>query len=122
MPLKRIIMRLARNPGYPDGDMHQGYTIVAPLDKDGHLQIDEWRDNKQACTVLRFHPDPDEKADGWLTHRGSHWYFRYDEEEEGPDEPAHRLADHVFQQGEYMTVRHHGDEALTYVISDVSPV
>ena len=35
MALKRIILRLARNPGFPDGDMHQGYTIVAPLDADG---------------------------------------------------------------------------------------
>ena len=82
MALKRIILRLARNPGFPDGDMHQGYTIVAPLDADGQLLVDEWRDNKKSCTVLRFHPDPAERADGLLTHRGSVWYFHYDEDDE----------------------------------------
>ena len=121
MPLKRIIMRLARNPGYPDGDMHQGYTIVAPLDEEGHLLLDEWREHKKECTVLRFHPDPDEKADGWITHRGSNWFFHYDEEDEGPDEPTHRLADHIFRKGEYVSVRHHGgEESLTYIVSDVT--
>lgn len=122
MTLKRIILRLARNPGFPDGDMHQGYTIVAPLDADGHLQLDEWRENKKDCTVLRFHPDPAEKADGWLTHRGSKWFFHYDEEDEGPDEPTHRLADHTFVQGEYVSVRHANTDSLTYIVSEVSDV
>lgn len=121
MALRRIIMRLARNPGYPDGDMHQGYTIVAPLDGTGKLDLDEWRDKRGKCTVFRFHPDPDERADGLLTHRGSHWFFHYDEDDEGPDEPAHKLADHVFIQGEYVSVRHHDEETLTYIVSDVSP-
>ncbi len=122
MALNRIILRLARNPGFPDGDMHQGYTIIAPLNGDNHLDIEEWREKKTDCTVLRFHPDDAEKADGLLTHRGSHWFFHYDEESEGPDEAAHRLGDHVFIQGEYMSVRHHAEEVLTYIISEVSPV
>ena len=87
MGLTRVVMRLGRNPdaGYPDGDEQHGYVVVAPLDKDGKLDLELWRANKETCTVDRFSPDPDEKADGWLSHRGSHWYFRYDEEDEGPD-------------------------------------
>ncbi len=122
MSLKRIILRLARNPGFPDGDMHQGYTIIAPLDADGRLSLDQWRENKKDCTVFRFHPDQAEKADGLLTHRGSHWYFHYDEDDEGPDEPAHKLADHIFVQGEYVSVRHMNKDSLTYIVSEVASV
>lgn len=120
MTLQRITMRLARNEDYPDGDDNQGYVIVAPLTADGHLDLEAWRDHREHCTVIRFHPDPDEKADGWLTHRGSHWRFRYDEEGEGPDEAGYRLQEHRFRPGEYITVAHHGNEPLTYIVTEVT--
>ena len=41
MPLRRIVLRLARNPGYPDGDDQQGYVLVAPLDAGGKIDDDE---------------------------------------------------------------------------------
>lgn len=120
MAMKRITLRLARNPGYPEGDREQGYVIVAPIGADGHLLVDEWRDHRKDCTVFRFHPDPDERADGWLTHRGTQWFFHYDEEDEGPDEPVYRLGEHRFEIGEYVTISHEGGEALTYVVADVT--
>ena len=70
MPLKRIVLRLARNPDFPDGDDRQGYVIVAPLDAAGKIDVALWRAAREKCTVDRFHPDPDETADGLLTHRG----------------------------------------------------
>lgn len=122
--LSRITLRLARNPdaGFPDGDPHRGYTLVAPIGADGRLDVDLWRREREACRVVRFSPDPDDRADGWLTHRGTHWSFRYDEDEEGPDEPTYRLGDHVFKVDEYVTVHDHHGAALTYRISDVSPL
>ncbi|WOR14642.1 hypothetical protein RYZ27_12750 [Hyphomonas sp. FCG-A18] len=122
MTLKRVVLRLARNEGYPEGDDSQGYVLVAPLTADGLIDLDEWRENREACTVDRFHPDPDEKADGWLTHRGSHWRFRYDEEDEGPDEGGYRLGEHRFRPGEYVTIAHHGEDPLTYIVTDVTKV
>ena len=122
MTMKRITLRLARNPGYPEGDRQQGYVIIAPLDPGGHLMVDEWRAHRSACTVVRFHPDPAEHADGWLTHRGSHWFFRYDEDHEGPDEPVYRFGDHRFEIGEYVTISHADGEALTYQVADVTSV
>lgn len=120
--LARVTLRLARNPdsGFPDGDPHRGYTIVAPLGEDRRLDVELWRRERDKCTVVRFSPDPSDRADGWLTHRGAQWSFRYDEVEEGPDEPTHRLGDHVFNVGEYVTVRDHNNEALAYRIADVS--
>ena len=113
MSLKRIILRLARNPGFPDGDEQQGYVLKAPLTADGRIDLAAWQKQRDACTVIRFLPDPDERANGWLTHRGSHWRFRYDEDHEGPDEGTYRLGDHVFRPGEYVTIAHHGEAPLT---------
>ncbi|MCR9268066.1 MAG: hypothetical protein NXI03_10895 [Alphaproteobacteria bacterium] len=124
MSLTRVVMRLGRNPdaGFPDGDNDQGYVIVAPLDKDGRLDLDLWRANKADCTVDRFSPDPAEKADGWLTHRGSHWFFHYDEEGEGPDEPVYRLGDHTLRLGDYLTIHEADGDDLTYKITETTSV
>ena len=120
MQLKQIVLRLARNEGFPEGDKGQGYVIVAPLDNDAKLDVGAWRDAKKHCAVKRFHPDDDLKADGLLTHRGSHWYFHYDEEGEGPDEPLYRLADHQILHGSYVTIAHGEDgELLTYQVDDI---
>ena len=120
MSFKRIIMRLARNTGYPEGDRERGYVVKAPLTPDGQLDLDTWRENRSEAIVMRFDPDTAERADGWLTHRGSHWYFRYDEDHEGPDEPAYRLGDHKFAVGEYITVTHHGEDPLTYQVTNIA--
>jgi hypothetical protein len=122
--LKRITLRLARNPeaGFPDGDNHRGYTIVAPLDADGRLDVDAWRAERKKCTVIRFSPDADERADGWLTHHGSHWSFRYDQADEGPDEPLFRLSEHKLVAGEYVSVADPDGPTLVYRIADVVPV
>jgi hypothetical protein len=124
MSLTRVVMRLGRNPGagFPDGDNDQGYVVVAPLDKDGRLDLDLWRANKADCTVDRFSPDPAEKADGWLTHRGSHWFFHYDEEGEGPDEPVYRLGDHTLRLGDYLTIHEADGDDLTYKITETTSV
>lgn len=119
MPFKKVTLRLARNPGVPQGDPDRGYILHAPVKQDGTLDLDAWRQERERATVIRFDPDPSEQADGWLTHRGSHWFFHYDEEHEGPDEPAYRLGDHKFAVGEYITVSEHGEAPLTYQVSSV---
>ncbi|HBJ91532.1 MAG TPA: hypothetical protein DDZ43_01525, partial [Hyphomonadaceae bacterium] len=83
MQLKQIVLRLARNPGFPEGDRDQGYVIVAPLNNDAKLDVDAWRDVKKHCTVKRFHPDDALAALGLLHHHGSHGPFQYDEEGAG---------------------------------------
>jgi len=122
MSLMRITLQLARNPGLPAGDPEQGYIIIAPVDRAGHLDIESWRQNRKACRVYRFHPDPAEKADGWLTHRGDRWFFHYDGDAEGDDEAVFRLGAHVFREGEYVTIEHPGGEAQTYKVTDIAPV
>lgn len=120
MSLTRVTLRLGRNPdaGFPDGNDNHGYVIVAPLDLEGMLDLELWRDNKASCTVNRFSPDPDEIADGWLTHRGSYWFFHYDEDREGPDEPVYRLGEHSMRVGDYLTIHEADGDDLTYKITE----
>lgn len=117
--LTRVILRLGRNPeaGFPDGSDDHGYVLVAPLDNDGRLDSERWRDNKEACTVRRFHPH-EPAATGWLRHRGDNWYFWYDEADEGPEEPLFRLASHRLAPGEYVTVREGHGDPLTFRVAE----
>jgi hypothetical protein len=105
MPLTQVVLKLARNPGFPDGDVQQGYVITAPLTPEGFLSEPAWRDHKRSCSVVRVRPGTADDADGRLTHRGGHWYIHYDEAREGDDEPIHRLGGHSLAVGEYISIR-----------------
>jgi len=122
MAVTKVVLRLARNPGYPNGDPEQGYVIVAPLDADGRLDPVQWRANRKSCTVVRFKPGTERDADGWLSHHGSRWYIRYDEESEGDDEPVFRLGDHSLNIGDYITIHENDGEDMTYRVTEHAPV
>jgi hypothetical protein len=123
MSLSRIVMRLARNPGteFAGGDDHRGYALTAPLTEDGHLDAAAYAKAKDECVVRRFAPDED-AADGRLNRRGERWFFDYDEDVELDDEPVHRLGQHRFALGEYVTVTDEDGRALTYKVMEVTPV
>jgi hypothetical protein len=123
MPLSRIVMRLARNPGteFAGGDDHRGYALTAPLTEDGHLDAAAYAKAKDDCVVRRFAPD-EAAADGRLNRRGERWFFDYDEDVELDDEPVHRLGQHRFALGEYVTVTDEDGRPLTYKVMEVTPV
>jgi hypothetical protein len=120
MTLARIVMRLARNPGteFAGGDDHRGYTLTAPLTDDGHLDEGAFVKARGNCTVRRFAPDED-PVDGRLNRRGARWFFDYDEEDVSDDEPVHRLGEHRFAVGEYVTVTDEDGRPLTYKVVEV---
>lgn len=122
MPLSRIVLRLARNPGteFAGGDDHRGYVLTAPLTAEGHLDLDAWQTAKEKCAVRRFAPDED-PAEGRLTRRGQGWFFDYDEETAADNEPVYKLGDHRFVVGDYVTVSDHSGRPLTYKVTDVAP-
>ena len=115
--LTRVILRLGRNPeqGFPEGDDHHGYVLMAPLDADGFLDPALWAAHKDACTVRRFHA-VETAADGWLRRRGDNWHFWYDQAEEGPEEPGVKLGAHRFRVGEYVTIREEGGAPLPHAM------
>jgi hypothetical protein len=119
--LSRIVMRLARNPGteFAEGDDHRGYSLVAPLTADGHLDASAYGKAKDACTVRRFAPDED-PADGRLARSGKSWFFDYGDKIVD-DEPVYRLGAHRFAVGEYVSITDEDGRLLTYKVTDVAP-
>jgi hypothetical protein len=117
--LSRIVMRLARNPGteFSDGDDHRGYTLTAPLTGDGHLDESEFRSKRERCVVRRFFPDEDAQT-GRLARRGESWFFDYDRTA-AEEEAVHRLGQHRFAVGEYVTVADEDGRPLTYKVTEV---
>lgn len=122
MTLSRIVMRLARNPGteFADGDDHRGYTLVAPLLTDGKLDLDAFQKARAACTVRRFASDED-AVTGRLARKGQTWFFDYDDADDTDDEPVHRLGEHHFAVGEYVSVADEDGRLLAYKVTEVSP-
>jgi hypothetical protein len=116
-------MRLARNPGteFAGGDDHRGYALTAPLTEDGHIDEGAYAKVKGSCSVRRFAPDED-AVDGRLNKRGARWFFDYDDEDIADDEPLHRLGEHRFALGEYVTVTDEDGRPLTYKVMQVEPV
>jgi hypothetical protein len=123
MGLSRIVMRLARNPGteFADGDDHRGYALVAPLTPDGMLDEASYRAARDKCTVRRFAPD-DDPQEGLLKRRGEQWFFDYDDEDAADDEGVHRLGQHRFAVGEYVSVADEDGRLLAYKVTDVAPL
>jgi len=123
MTLSRIVMRLARNPGteFAEGDDHRGYTVVAPLLEDGKLDVDAFQAARADCSVRRFAPD-DEAVTGRLARRGQTWFFDYDDADDADDEPVHRLGDHRFTVGEYVSVADEDGRMLAYRVTEVTPL
>lgn len=123
MTLSRIVMRLARNPGteFAEGDDHRGYTVVAPLLEDGKLDVDAFQAARADCSVRRFAPD-DEAVTGRLARRGQTWFFDYDDADDADDEPVHRLGDHRFTAGEYVSVADEDGRMLAYRVTEVTPL
>lgn len=107
--LKRIRLNLARSKDHPEGSSRHGYEFVAPLDAAGHIDLEGWRENRNACTVRRFWGDEAPET-GRLVHRaggsrGATWVFDYNEADTDDDEAGFRFADHAFQPGEYVSIR-----------------
>ena len=123
MSLSRIVMRLARNPGteFAGGDDHRGYALTAPLTPDGLIDESAYSAAKAECMVRRFAPDED-ATDGRLARRGQRWFFDYDDGTDLDDEPVHRLGEHRFAVGEYVTVTDEDGRPLTYKVVEVTPV
>lgn len=123
MTLSRIVMRMARNPGteFAGGDDHRGYALTAPLTSDGLIDEAAYGKSKARCVVRRFAPD-EEAVDGRLARKGERWFFDYDDAGSADDEPVHRLGQHRFSLGEYVSVSDEDGRLLTYKVMEVTPL
>lgn len=116
----RIRLELARTKDHPDGDSRHGYELVAPLDAEGHLDVEAWRHSRAACTVHRFAPGTDDET-GRLVHtRGARWAFSYRPGDDD-DEPVYRLADHRFRVGDYVSITEHDGVTRPFRVVSIRP-
>jgi hypothetical protein len=103
------------------GDIVGRAFKLHPLDADGHLDTAAWEKSPSSSTVVRFW-DGERSELGYLVHhpKGG-WAFDYDPADESDDETGFRLSNHLFKQGEYISIRDHGkDELHTFVIDSVT--
>lgn len=101
---RRIRLELAREPGHPGGDQHTAYVIVAPLDAEGHIDVEAAREHRDACTVVRMRPG-EAPEHGLLRRRpGGSWALHYDLAAGEDDDPGYRFDEHRFVTGEYVTI------------------
>jgi hypothetical protein len=106
MNFPKIRLELARTTEFPEGSRKRGYELVAPLDAEGKLDVEEWKKHRKKCTVRRFWEGEDDE-NGYLVHTRHHtWAFSYAPGEED-DEPLFHLESHVFKEGEYVSITEH---------------
>lgn len=119
---RRIRLELAREPGHPEGDAGIGYTMLAPLNRDGLLDVDTARLFREQCKVIRFRRGED-SVEGYLRRKpGGWWAFHYDFAGGGEDDDnAFRLERHRFNLGDYVTIME-DEGAHTYRVVSAEPL
>ncbi|MBI3451663.1 MAG: hypothetical protein HY057_02305 [Rhodospirillales bacterium] len=117
MPLKRILLELARTKEFPEGNRHCGYEFVAPLDAKGHFDPAGWKTARDKCVVRRFWQGEDDEH-GNLVHAHNRWVFSYGPGDED-DEPIFKFDRHVFVEGEYVSITEHDGTARPFRIVSV---
>lgn len=120
---KRIRLNLARSPEFPQGSSRHGYEFVAPLDGNGHIDVEQWRAHRDQCRVRRFQEGEDDEF-GLLVHKPggaehARWVFDYDPDAEDDDESGYRFGTHAFRPGEYVSIRGEDGEMHTYQVATV---
>jgi hypothetical protein len=119
MPLKRIRLELARSHEFPNGSPERGYDFIAPLDDQGHLSAQEWRQNRDRCRVRRFWAHEKDEV-GRLVHKRNHqWVFDYNPTSDDDDEPGFKFDRHRFVPGEYVSITEHDGVQRTFFIKAV---
>jgi hypothetical protein len=117
---KIIHLDLAREPGHPEGSAEDRYTLVLPLDLEGHIDPDYCRSFPDLCRVAHV------SFSGGV-HRGmvrresdGTWAFDYGDAD-SEDEAGFRFSHERFAPGEYVSVIRHG-QAHPYKVISLQPL
>ena len=123
--LKHIRLQLARSKEFPDGSAQHGYDLVAPLNKEGHIDPEVWRKHRDSCRVRRFWDNEDD-AVGHLVHKPggpehAQWMFEYNGAA-ADEEAGYRFGAHAFAPGEYVSITDADGELHTFMVTSVEAV
>ncbi len=102
------ILRAPRN-SLPAGSSRHGYEFVAPLDSQGHIDVNLWKKHRDKCWVRRFWPGEADHSAIWSTSREAAkaraGFSINDAERAMTTRPAIASAPMSFAPGEYLTLR-----------------
>ena len=118
MTMKLIRLELARDEEFPQGSREHGYDITAPVNDEGQLDPEGWKQHKDRCRVRRFWGDEEEDIGHLVRKPGGSWAFHYDiHGDPDDDEGGYRFNLHRFVPGEYVSIRDHdSDEMRTFKV------
>ncbi|ODR97637.1 hypothetical protein AUC69_11035 [Methyloceanibacter superfactus] len=123
MSLYKIRLELARDHDFPDGSSAHGYEFTAPLSDDGHIDHEAWKGLRDRCRVRRFWEGDDDEVGHLIRKPGGSWALHYDLlGDADDDESGYRFGDHVFRQGEYVSIKEHDDQMRTFKVVMVQPL
>ena len=122
--LKRIALTLARSKDFPNGSSQIGYELIAPLDRNGHIELPEWKKHRAACSVRHFSPAEDDKT-GLLVHKAGgaehgRWVFDYNVARDDDDEAGFLFGHHAFVPGEYVSISDTKGTMHTFLVKSVT--
>ena len=115
MPWCKVRLELARTHELPQGSQTRGYELVVPIDETGHLDEDAWRQDKTRAKVHRFWEGEDDEHGQLIRTRGHRWAFSYAPGTED-DTPLYHLENHMFRQGEYLSITEQDGDTLPFKI------
>ncbi len=122
MALDRIRLELARDPSHPEGSNRHGYEFIVPLDPEGRIDAEAWKQHRKECRVHRFWAGEEDEIGHMVRTRGGTWAFHYDVDgDPDEDETGFRLDEHVFKPGEYVSIKEHDGELRTFRVVSVRP-
>ena len=118
--LRRVRLELARDHEFPNGSSERGYDFIAPLDRQGHIDLKAWRELRDRCRVRRFWAHEREEV-GHVVHKvGKTWAFHYDiHGDPSHDEAGYRFDSHAFLPGEYVSIKEQDGVLRTFLVKAV---
>ena len=118
--LRRVRLELARDHDFPDGSRQHGYDFIAPLDAQGHIDLEAWKQLRDRSRVRRFWGYEREEVGHVVHKRGNVWAFHYDiHGDPSHDEAGFRFASHAFVPGEYVSLTEQDGVQRTFHVVSV---
>ncbi|MBX3576341.1 MAG: hypothetical protein KF723_03960 [Rhizobiaceae bacterium] len=114
---RHVKLLLAREKENPSGQAGTGYDLLVPLDRQGRIELSEWKAHQLLCRVRRFATGDEDQVGRLRRKPGGQWYFDY-AAGESDDDIAFRFDDERFVPGEYVSLAH-GGRSHTYQVARV---
>ncbi len=121
--LRHVRLELARDQDFPNGSNRHGYEFIAPLDKQGHIDLEAWKALRDRSRVRRFWGSETEEVGHIVHKRGNVWAFHYDiHGDAAHDDAGYHFETHKFVPGEYVSLKEQDGTLRTFRVVAVGEV